>query len=169
MAWILARIVALDKSIDQALSGMHTPGLRRSMEMLTFIGSGYCCFPLYVMALAFAWQSVTPLLAPILRAEVVLFPLVVALRLAIRRERPCIRVVRGWEAWNRFSFPSYHAARICVIALAISAQMPHLIPTMVCMAMIVCSTRLVLHRHYLSDVLAGSILGCFVYYVVTLR
>ena len=168
MNWVRTRIVALDKSVDKALSEMNTPGLRRIMEIATVIGSAYCCFPIYAVALAFAWKQVAPVLAPILWAEGILFPLIVILRLTIRRERPSARDVRGWEAWNRFSFPSYHAARIWVIALAISSQLPHLMISTVSMAMIVCASRLVLHRHYLSDVLAGSLIGGLAYHAAAL-
>ncbi len=160
---LLARIAVLDLSVDQALSWLRRPGSARVMALTTILGSGYFCFPVYTLVLGLARESSFPVLIPVLGAEAILFPLIAGLRMLTRRERPLARAARPWEAWNRYSFPSYHAARIWMLALACSLHFPGVAPFALGLAVVVSASRLTLRRHYLSDILAGSFLGGLAY------
>ena len=64
--------------------------------------------------------------------------------------------------WNRYSFPSHHALRSFTIAVIIGSHFPRLLSFLLVMAAIVSFSRIYLSKHYLSDVLAGGLLGVFV-------
>jgi len=63
------------------------------------------------------------------------------------------------DTWNRYSFPSAHAARSAMIAtvLLFSSRLPVLVVLLLPLSM--GTTRLYLEKHYISDIVAGYLLG----------
>jgi undecaprenyl-diphosphatase len=101
---------------------------------------------------AWAWH--------IFLAVAALAVLVMALKLLIRRRRP----VGEWGAIYRntdpHSFPSGHAARTAMLAVLLCAWGPAwAAPLAVVWAPLVSVARVSLGVHYLSDVVAGALLG----------
>ena len=158
----LEKIIELDQRVAKHWAGgLGQPWLTGLLQGVTPLGSAYVCFPAYGAGLIFGRHSFDPIIVTLLVAEMLLFPLVLILRYAIRRERPSVFVVRPWEPWNRYAFPSYHAARMGMLALVISASSPDLPAVMIIVALLVGFSRLYLRKHYLSDVLAGGLAGVF--------
>jgi undecaprenyl-diphosphatase len=162
MSGALENIIELDRLVaHQVAAGLRPPWLTRFMQGVTPLGSAYVSFPAYGAGLIFGRPSLDSIIVTLLAAEMFLFPLVVILRYVIRRERPSVLVARPWEPWNRYAFPSYHAARMGMLALVVSASSPDLLGVMIIVALLVGFSRLYLQKHYLSDVLAGSLAGVF--------
>ena len=63
----------------------------------------------------------------------------------------------GSEAFA--SFPSGHANTAFALAFAVSALWPRTLLFMLCYALVICATRLVLLAHHPSDVVAGAMIG----------
>lgn len=63
----------------------------------------------------------------------------------------------GSEAFA--SFPSGHANTAFALAFAVSALWPRTHLVMLCYALVICATRLVLLAHHPSDVVAGALVG----------
>ncbi|QTF91176.1 phosphatase PAP2 family protein, partial [Halomonas sp. BM-2019] len=79
------------------------------------------------------------------------------------RERPCITFVGNVRcrepARDRYSFPSGHTLH-AVMFLALTANhLPWLAPWLVPLVLLIALSRVGLGLHYLSDVVAGALLG----------
>ena len=84
------------------------------------------------------------------------------LKRIIGRERPCTVEPHCWSLLlppDRFSFPSGHTITAFAIALALGLFYPSLLVGLVFCAASVAASRIILGLHYLSDVLAGVVIG----------
>ena len=59
-----------------------------------------------------------------------------------------------------FLFPSGHTITAFAVAVPLGAYYPVLLPGLLFCALSIASSRIVLGLHYLSDVLAGILIGC---------
>lgn len=78
------------------------------------------------------------------------------------RERPCAIEKHCWANLlppDRFSFPSGHSITAFAIAVAVSHYYPDLRAGLLLCAASVAASRVMLGMHFLSDVLAGSMMG----------
>jgi undecaprenyl-diphosphatase len=76
--------------------------------------------------------------------------------------RPCQFEPHCWSKVlppDKFSFPSGHTMTAFSIALVLSYFYPSLEATLFFLALSIASSRIVLGMHFLSDVLAGMVLG----------
>jgi undecaprenyl-diphosphatase len=79
-----------------------------------------------------------------------------------RRQRPCQFEPHCWSKVlppDQFSFPSGHTMTAFAIALVVSYFYPSLQTPMYFLAISIAVSRVVLGMHFLSDVLAGMLLG----------
>ena len=63
---------------------------------------------------------------------------------------------------DRYSFPSGHSLNAFAIGSVLALAFPPLAPPLLLVAASVAASRVVLGRHFLSDVLAGSALGALI-------
>lgn len=85
------------------------------------------------------------------------------LKRAAGRKRPCALEPHCWAHLlppDRFSFPSGHTITAFSIVLPVVAQFPVLAPALWFVAISVAISRIVLGMHFLSDVVAGAVVGC---------
>jgi len=78
------------------------------------------------------------------------------------RPRPCQLEPHCWSRVlppDQFSFPSGHTMSAFSIALVVSYFYPSLEGTLFFLALSIAVSRIVLGMHFLSDVLAGAVLG----------
>ena len=91
-------------------------------------------------------------------------------RLANRR-RPCELEPHCWAELlppDRFSFPSGHSLTAFAVCVSLSSFLPSLAAVLFFSAASVAASRILLGMHFLSDVLAGSVLGAMLGYVAFL-
>jgi len=87
------------------------------------------------------------------------------LKRIIDRERPCATETHCWSILlppDRFSFPSGHTITAFAIALSLGLYYPALIVGLVFCALSVGASRVILGLHYLSDVVAGILIGAVI-------
>jgi undecaprenyl-diphosphatase len=85
-----------------------------------------------------------------------------ALKRLSRRPRPCQLEPHCWSKVlppDKFSFPSGHTMTAFSIALVVSYFYPSLEGPLFFLALSIAVSRVVLGMHFLSDVLAGAVLG----------
>jgi len=152
-------IMALDEATSKMFARHGQAWLTRVMLGVTALGSGAVCIPTYIFCLWLGYGPAYRIAATALIAEAILLLLVVVLRYVTCRERPVPSTWHQWAPWNRYSFPSHHAARSWLLVLIILHFYPGAQAVVLALASLICFSRLYLQKHYLSDVVAGAALG----------
>ena len=86
-----------------------------------------------------------------------------AMKRVFRRQRPCEIEPHCWAHIlppDQFSFPSGHSITAFSIALALGHYYPVVQAPLVLIAASIALSRIILGMHYLSDVVAGAVIGC---------
>ena len=84
------------------------------------------------------------------------------LKRAFGRKRPCALEPHCWATLlppDQFSFPSGHTITAFAVAISLGAYYPALLPGLCFCAASVALSRILLGMHFLSDVVAGGIIG----------
>ncbi len=120
-------------------------------------------FPVYTIAIIVAFfYGMTALSAQLLVGIVLAFGVTVLIRIISFKERPDRQPFNGFlTRIDASSFPSLHSMRASILATLLIRQItnPILIILLILYAMAVGFSRVKLKRHYVSDVVAGLILG----------
>jgi undecaprenyl-diphosphatase len=91
---------------------------------------------------------------------VILAPVVLAIKFAIRRSRPQGEWGAIYRSTDPHSFPSGHAARTILIAILVSGMGPAWLAVVLWVwAPLVALSRVAMGLHYLSDIVGGELLG----------
>jgi membrane-associated phospholipid phosphatase len=159
-----------DRSVTLALRDLQTPALTRIFRAVTNLGDYRFLVPATLVAsgaLVFAGRRVSALL--FLGSVVGGFALESILKIAIHRSRPDL-----WPALvaeRTFSFPSGHATMCSLFFGGVAAVVLHVtrrqairvaaIVAAVTLIVAVDFSRLYLGAHWLTDVVAGTLLGLF--------
>jgi membrane-associated phospholipid phosphatase len=86
---------------------------------------------------------------------------VFALKLTFRRRRPEGDWGSIYRTTDPHSFPSGHAARGVLLAMLVAVMGPTwLAPILIVWAPLVAVARVAMGLHYLSDIVAGAVIGC---------
>ncbi len=78
------------------------------------------------------------------------------------RKRPCELEPHCWARLlppDQFSFPSGHTITAFAVAISLAEFYPALLPALLFCALSVATSRILLGMHFLSDVVAGAVLG----------
>ncbi len=85
-----------------------------------------------------------------------------ALKRTSRRKRPCEIEPHCWASIlppDKYSFPSGHSITAFAVAISLGLFYPYLLTCLLAVALLVAASRIILGMHFLSDVLAGALLG----------
>lgn len=88
--------------------------------------------------------------------------LFIALKRAAGRRRPCVLEPHCWSTLlppDQFSFPSGHTITAFAVSIPVAQQYPDAAPGLYFLSLSIALSRILLGMHFLSDVLAGGILG----------
>jgi undecaprenyl-diphosphatase len=141
-------------SAESGPSIRHQSGRFRRTLAWMLARTGDSVFWLAVIAVLL-WQKQV-LGWKLLMAVLVTAVLVAILKGIIRRQRP--KAKRAF-ATDKYSFPSGHAARAAAIAIILAFYTPIMAPLWLIWAALVSLARVALSRHYLVDVVGGTIVG----------
>ena len=84
------------------------------------------------------------------------------LKRVFRRKRPCELEPHCWADLlppDQFSFPSGHTITAFAVTAALAGFYPEMLPGLLFCAISIAASRVVLGMHFLSDVIAGAVLG----------
>ena len=136
--------------------------IRYWMIAATRVGDGWIWYSLGVMLLLFGGPHRFAGVGAAGSAAIVGIFVFKALKKISRRQRPCQLEPHCWSSVlppDQFSFPSGHTMTAFSIALVISYYYPGFEGALYFLAASIAISRVVLGMHFLSDVLAGAILG----------
>jgi undecaprenyl-diphosphatase len=161
----LRSMLELDARLSGQLRVAEKPGFLRSLSvLLAHSGDSWFWGALLIPAWFFS--------NPIWREwEVVVFfgisglaVVVMVIKFIVRRERPMGDWGSIYRNTDPHSFPSGHAARAFLIAMITSvlSPLPWLAPVVWVWAPLVALARVAMGVHYMSDVLAGAVLGVLI-------
>jgi undecaprenyl-diphosphatase len=83
------------------------------------------------------------------------------------RKRPCALEKHCWAAIlppDQFSFPSGHSITAFAIAVSVGLYYPDVFGFLLLCALSIAASRIILGMHFLSDVLAGCLIGAILGY-----
>ncbi|HVW86439.1 MAG TPA: phosphatase PAP2 family protein [Bryobacteraceae bacterium] len=163
---MLRLITAGDRKIMRRVNQWEAPRwIRKWMVVASRAGDGWLWITLGAMLLLFGGERRFDALQAgfvSVGAGLILFWLVKRLT---GRERPCATEAHCWANLlppDRFSFPSGHTITAFAVAVPIGLYYPTLLAGLIFCAVSVASSRVLLGLHYLSDVLAGILIGCLI-------
>lgn len=152
-----------DHRVMRRLNRWRAPRwIRFWMLAATRIGDGWLWYSLGIMLLLFGGTNRFFAVGAAGSAAIVGIFVFKVLKNISRRKRPCHLEPHCWANVlppDQFSFPSGHTMTAFAIALAISYYYPGLEGPLYFLAASIAVSRIVLGMHFLSDVLAGAVLG----------
>ncbi|UCA11015.1 phosphatase PAP2 family protein [Aeromonas enteropelogenes] len=127
----------------------------RVSRLISRTGDG----PLYgVLGALLWWQGERELVWQVLLAFALELPLYLLLKNSLKRQRPVGLPVFITPS-DRYSLPSGHTAAAFLMATLLATAFPLWAPLLFGWAALVGASRLLLGVHYLSDLVAGALLG----------
>jgi undecaprenyl-diphosphatase len=165
-----SRLVELDSRLSQQMQLASKPGKLRNLAAL-FAHSGDSWF--WLLGLGIIWLVTDgmwhELAGVMMVALLVTAVLVLAIKFTVRRQRPEGEWGAIYRKTDPHSFPSGHAARAALLAVLALAMGPAWFGFLLLLwAPLVALARVAMGVHYLSDVLAGALIGAGVGVLFTL-
>jgi len=158
---LIKKTLDLDHHLSQRLSIVDTPGPIRNLAIF-FAHSGDSWF--WLIGLGFLWfignetWKIRSMITAI--SILILAALVLLIKFSIRRKRPDGKWGDIYRKTDPHSFPSGHAARAAMLAILAFGISPGIIGLLLAIwAPLVILARVFMGVHYLSDVIAGALLG----------
>ena len=137
-------------------------GLYRATRILSFTGDGYCYLGIALMAWLLVPETGQKLLLTGLVAGALELPIYWILKKLFKRKRPYVvhtALERIHIPSDEFSFPSGHATAGFLMAYLVSHFFPELTLAMYLWVLFIALSRVLLRVHFVSDILAGMLLG----------
>jgi undecaprenyl-diphosphatase len=162
---VLAYLADSDFRLSFRLGGWRPPRwFRLWMLSATRLGDGWLWLVAGLVLLALGGPALR-VFAASAAAAALANVVQVLLKRRFRRPRPYVRnpafgvAPLGLFADDRFSFPSGHTLNAFAIGMPIALQFPAAAPALLLVAASVGASRVVLGLHFVTDVLAGALLG----------
>jgi undecaprenyl-diphosphatase len=157
------KLPEIDQNINEYFVSRNNRWLRALLGALTHLGTGFLWVAIYVLFFGFFNNYFGRLILTLILAELIGLLTIIILKYMTKRKRPDTHYKHFYlTPWNKYSFPSHHALRSFIIAVIAGTYFPRLLPYLIVMAATVSFSRIYLSKHYLSDVLAGVLLGVLV-------
>lgn len=172
MAPMLRFISASDHSLMRRANNWSAPQwVRLWMLGSTLAGDGWLWYLTGVLVLIFGGPERFVAIGAGAFASFLSIVLFRRLKRLAGRRRPCAIEPHCWATLlppDQFSFPSGHTMTAFAITVSFTQFYPSLAFGMMFCAMSIAVSRIVLGMHFLSDVIAGAILGAGLGYLATL-
>jgi undecaprenyl-diphosphatase len=136
--------------------------IRLWMVCATRCGDGWLWFAMGALVLALGGRERSAALLAAASATGVGIAVFLLLKRAIGRKRPCALMPHCWHTLpppDQFSFPSGHTITAFAVTTALGSFYPELRTSLGFCAASVAVSRVLLGMHFVSDVIAGAVLG----------
>jgi undecaprenyl-diphosphatase len=167
---MLGYISSRDHNLMRRLNGWRPPRwVRIWMTLASRLGDGWLWYAIGLILLLFGGSGrYVAVGAATLSAAISMFVFLRLKKLA-RRKRPCAIERCSWSTLlppDQFSFPSGHSMTAFSVTVPLSMAYPSLEAGLLFCALSIAVSRVLLGLHFLSDVVAGSLLGALIGYFV---
>ena len=136
--------------------------LRIWMVWATRLGDGWIWYSIGIAILLFGGMDRFSAFAASATAEGAAIALFQLVKKASKRKRPCQLEAHCWATVlppDQFSFPSGHAMSAFAIAIPLGIFYPQLEVALLALSLSIAASRVLLGMHFVSDVVAGSLIG----------
>ncbi len=158
-----------DNTIIRYISLLRNSSLDSFFLAITFLSSEILIF--FILTSLFLWREnkrrwILPLWSCLGLSALISF----ALKIMIQRQRPfqmgLVSLLpslqeASYSIWN-FSFPSFQSMLVFCAIPILSEQFPRLKKFWIAFAVLVAFSRLYFGVHFISDVIAGGLIGCLI-------
>jgi undecaprenyl-diphosphatase len=169
VAWAVTWVDTRDQRLMRRVNHWRAPKwLRLWMIAATRVGDGSLWLTLSLIVILFGGEHRVAALSSAVLAGSVGVALFMKLKRVIGRKRPCAIEPHCWAQLlppDQFSFPSGHTITAFSVAVALSLFYPDMQPGLYFCAASIAASRILLGMHFLSDVVAGAMLGALLGYV----
>jgi undecaprenyl-diphosphatase len=163
LAATLTFISERDHTLMRRVHRWHAPRwIRVWMMCATRGGDGWLWYAMGLITLWLGGGQRFPAIAAAALAAGVGVAAFLSLKKATGRQRPCALEPHCWATLlppDQFSFPSGHTITAFAVAVSLSLFYPGLAAALLFCALSVAASRILLGMHFLSDVLAGAVIG----------
>jgi len=161
---MLRSLLELDARLSDRLRVAERPGLLKSIAaFLAHSGDSWFWAAGLILVALFGNDFWRPWAVTVLACIVVLALLVLVVKFTVKRRRPEGEWGLLYRSTDPHSFPSGHAARAIELAVVVSGLGPAWLAVVLWIwAPLVALARVAMGVHYLSDVVAGMLLGVLV-------
>ena len=167
---VLEFITARDYNLMRRVHRWPAPRwIRVWMICATRGGDGWLWYAMGIIILLFGGPARFAAVAAASLAAGLGIAAFIVLKKRANRKRPCAIEPHCWSKLlppDRFSFPSGHTITAFAVALSLSAFYPSLLAGLLFCAGSIALSRILLGMHFLSDVLAGALIGSSLAYGV---
>lgn len=164
----------IDIPLARFIHSLETPWLRSAGEVLEELGKSHWTLGYCLLTIAIAWRS----MRDVAHRHIEFFLSVAIsgivaniIKVVACRPRPMLMLTEGITQWDPFafrmeylwnSFPSGHATTGLAIAISGTAAWPRLRWFFWPLGISIAVARMIVDAHYLSDVIAGAVLGAII-------
>jgi undecaprenyl-diphosphatase len=156
-------IIRRDHSLMQRVNNWDAPRWMRAYAISsTRAGDGWLWYAMGVLILLFGGEERFRALGAAGLAAILSILLFMVLKRFANRRRPCDIAPHCWATLlppDQFSFPSGHTMTAFAVSLPMLMFYPELGTGLLFCAVSIALSRILLGMHFLSDVVAGAILG----------
>lgn len=160
---ILAYVNTRDHRLMRRVNRWPAPGwIRLWMLAATRGGDGWIWYALAVAVWLRGGAEAPRAIAASTLAAAVGIAVFIALKRATGRRRPCHYERHCWATLlppDQFSFPSGHTITAFAIVTPLCCYHPEWTAPLAVLALSIAASRILLGMHFLSDVIAGAVLG----------
>jgi len=154
------KIISWDHALNTWVVKNEIKTVKGLFKIITCLGYGGFWFPIYLIIFMCGAEKVRGIVSSIIIAELLGYLIIIIIRNMLPRERPKGKsLLDKILPWNKCSFPSHHSLRALLLATVWGIGYPSTFALLICLAGLIGFSRIYLQRHYLSDVLTGSVLG----------
>lgn len=145
--------------------------LRLWMIAATRGGDGWLWYAMGLVVALFGGTERFPALAATAISSGLGIALFLKLKRAFGRKRPCALEPHCWATLlppDQFSFPSGHTITAFAVTVSLGVYYPAMLPGLFFCAVSVALSRILLGMHFLSDVIAGGVIGAVLGYTAAI-
>ena len=161
------KLLEYDIHLTTRMRIAERPGLLRTLaSVLAHSGDSWFWLAGFILIWLLGPPSWRPMVQSLVIAILLTAVLVLILKFSVRRRRPEGSWGNIYRNTDPHSFPSGHAARAFMIAVVASALAPAWLAVLLWVwAPLVAIARVAMGVHYVSDIIAGAILGILVAWI----